>query len=375
MNTECLTSFFAPPERATVETLMRQHTHLASDEVLVRVLDGSPEPAMILNHERQIVLANDKLTALLDRPALALVGLRPGEAFGCMHAGERPEGCGTTEACRYCGAANAIVGSQATHAARREECRILQPAGGAFDLLVWSTPLQVAGEEFTLLALRDTTDEHRRQVLERLFYHDVLNTAGGLQGLLDIFPDLDAAEAGEMAAKARQLSAYLVEEIQAQRALSAAESGDLRVALRPLDARALLAGLYDLYAPMAEDRGVLLAPPRCGEPTTVVSDEVLLRRVVSNLMKNAIEASRRGQAVDVSFTNDGVPRFCVHNEAVMPEAVRLQVFQRSFTTKKESGHGLGTYSAKLFTERYLGGRVSLTSSDGAGTVFAVELPQ
>ncbi|MCP4426270.1 MAG: ATP-binding protein, partial [Chloroflexi bacterium] len=52
----------------------------------------------------------------------------------------------------------------------------------------------------------------------------------------------------------------------------------------------------------------------------------------------------------------------------MPRDVQLQVFQRSFSTKG-SGRGLGTYSMKLLSERYLDGRVSFQSSLAEGTIF------
>jgi signal transduction histidine kinase len=39
------------------------------------------------------------------------------------------------------------------------------------------------------------------------------------------------------------------------------------------------------------------------------------------------------------------------------------------------GRGIGTYSAKLITERYLGGSLSFTSSEDEGTTFAVTLPR
>lgn len=57
----------------------------------------------------------------------------------------------------------------------------------------------------------------------------------------------------------------------------------------------------------------------------------------------------------------------------MPDEVKLQIFQRSFSTKGR-GRGIGTYSIKLFTEKYLEGKVSFTSKEGEGTVFTVELP-
>ncbi len=58
----------------------------------------------------------------------------------------------------------------------------------------------------------------------------------------------------------------------------------------------------------------------------------------------------------------------------MPEAVQLQLFQRSFTTKG-LGRGIGTYSIRLLTERYLGGKVSFTSTPAAGTRFELSFPK
>ncbi len=69
----------------------------------------------------------------------------------------------------------------------------------------------------------------------------------------------------------------------------------------------------------------------------------------------------------------GALEFRIHNPAAIPDEVQLQVFQRSFSTKG-TGRGLGTYSAKLITERYLKGRISFTSSTDEGTTFRVAFP-
>jgi signal transduction histidine kinase len=50
------------------------------------------------------------------------------------------------------------------------------------------------------------------------------------------------------------------------------------------------------------------------------------------------------------------------------------MFQRSFTTKEGGGRGIGAYSVKLLTERYLGGWVTFSSSREVGTTFTVTLP-
>ena len=105
----------------------------------------------------------------------------------------------------------------------------------------------------------------------------------------------------------------------------------------------------------------------------IKTDKILLSRVIGNLLKNALEAESPGAKITLSCekTADGAA-FIVHNPACMPENSRLQVFQRSFSTKG-AGRGLGTYSIRLLTEKYLKGKVSFTTGP-EGTIFRVEYP-
>jgi hypothetical protein len=371
------TSYFAPPERASMQKIDEQHRALASDPILAKLLDCFPEPAAVLNVERQIVYANDKLAHLIGCGRTQLLGLRPGEALACIHADEEPCGCGTSQFCRLCGAAQALMASQASRVQETEECRITcrRPEGlTARDLRVWSTPIEVQGETLTVFAIRDTTDEKRRQALERVFYHDVLNTAGGLRGILELWPEVGGEEAIALTEQARTLAGLVIDEIEAQRDLAVAESGDLRVNFRGFDVAPLLVRLCLLYSRLTMERGGMILPPEFSGSTMIRTDEVLLSRILGNLIKNAIEASSRGQKIRVSFVNLGAPTFHIHNESFMPEDVQLQMFQRSFTTKSGTGHGIGSYSVKLLTERYLDGWVTFSSSPTAGTTFTVTLP-
>ena len=104
-------------------------------------------------------------------------------------------------------------------------------------------------------------------------------------------------------------------------------------------------------------------------------DAVLLTRVLGNLTKNALEATQPGEAVTIGCTSDnGIVSFSVHNPSVMPISVQRQIFQRSFTTKGH-GRGLGTYSSRLITRRYLAGELSFSSSPADGTVFTASIPR
>jgi signal transduction histidine kinase len=99
-----------------------------------------------------------------------------------------------------------------------------------------------------------------------------------------------------------------------------------------------------------------------------------LSRVLGNMLKNGLEAVQQGERVTIGCRpGDRKAEFWVHNPGVMSENVRLQVFQRSFSTKG-TGRGLGTYSIKLLTERYLRGQVSFRSGEGEGTTFMACYP-
>ena len=66
-------------------------------------------------------------------------------------------------------------------------------------------------------------------------------------------------------------------------------------------------------------------------------------------------------------------QFWCNNHGVIPRETQLQIFHRSFSTKGE-GRGIGLYSVKLMTERYLKGSVKFTSDDSSGTTFTVTYP-
>ena len=244
-----LTSHFASPERASHEETASESRCLLAQPLVKILLDGFPELAVILNRHRQIVLANEKLAALLNRSAESLVGQRPGEALKCIHRAEEAGGCGTSRFCRLCGAVNAIVNCQRSGVADVEECRLTleSPQGPvSLDLRVWTIPFPL-GDAYTIFAVRDISDEKRHAVLERIFFHDILNSAGGLKGLIEMIPDIPKAEAAEVCGLAFNVADELVEEIESGRDLAAAERGELPVEVEFVHMAKLLEGICSLY--------------------------------------------------------------------------------------------------------------------------------
>lgn len=380
----CIRTFYAPPELEDPEVLRELSFRLRRDPMLSALFRSVPGYAVVLSPQRQIVYANDRFVHGLGIGDLdPLIGHRVGNAFGCLHVLESPAGCGTAEACTTCGAGTAVFESQTTGQTLTRECHISVPQamGGALDFEAIATPFEYEGKELTILTLRDIGGELRRRVLERVFFHDVLNTAGGLQGLARILWEdwgMDQSEDSEEAWVRKSvfdLSNQLVNDIQSQRALAAAEAGELRVDPMEIDPMELIESAVSVVSGHEVCEGRSISFQRSELPS-LVSDPNLLQRVLVNLIKNAVEATPEGGTVTVGAEPEGEGRlvFTVHNPPVMPREVQLQIFHRSFSTKEGVGRGVGTYSVKLLGENYLGGEVSFTSAEPHGTLFRLTLP-
>jgi signal transduction histidine kinase len=360
--------------RAESERLQREIRAVAESPVVTAVLEVADAVLLVLNRERQIVGFNSRVPGVA-RPEDVL-GLRSGEALGCVNA-QGPQGCGSALGCTTCGALGAILGCQEQERPVESECLIRTSGAssrGALEFNVRAAPVLVDRSQFTVVSFRDISSEKRREVLEQVFFHDVLNSVAGLRGWAELLrrPGSDVERAS---ARVDLLARQVEREILDHRTLRLAESGALVPQVAPVPTGELLADLVAIFAedPVAKDRRLEVAPG--AEDAELASDRALLQRVLVNMVRNALEATEPGGVVEVACAREGAAvRLSVHNAAVMPADVQARVFQRSFSTKAARGRGLGTYSMKLFGERCLGGAVEFTSAAGEGTTFSIRLP-
>ena len=368
---------YAPAERASKDQINEEANALLDMPLLARLFDAIPDIVLILNAYRQIAFANQ---ALVDALSLSdrreIYGLRPGEALQCIHADENSCGCGTTCFCKTCGAVNAILSGLRGNKTM-QECRIRQKeTGHAFDLRVAATPFKTGNRSYVIFVATDISHEKRRNVLERTFFHDISNTLSGVVGYAELLPISPSSKHKELLAQLAICVHRLQEEINSQQGLISAENGDLSVHPGSIRSLEFLREMINFYK---KGNFSLSSVKICLDESSIdimlVSDKTLLFRVFGNMMKNAIEASQPDNKVIVGCTLDVNKHICfwVHNSQFIPVDIQLQIFNRSFSTKGQ-GRGIGTYSMKLLTEKYLKGSVVFSSIKEQGTTFSVTLP-
>jgi signal transduction histidine kinase len=143
-----------------------------------------------------------------------------------------------------------------------------------------------------------------------------------------------------------------------------------------------------LLAPLVRERQVALEVGATEQNARVELDVAQLRQVLSNLVMNAVQASRQGQRVQVQVELiDREPPLSVERRARdwvvvrvkdegrgMSDEVRQRVFDPFFTTKPiGEGTGLGLSVAWGIVQRH-GGWIDVESAEGRGSCFSVYLP-
>jgi len=243
----------------------------------------------------------------------------------------------------------------------------------ALDLEVWATPLEFRGEELTIFTLTDVSHLKRQSIMEKLFFHDVLNVVGSIRGFSEILANYEPSDRQHIYALIHLASQQVIDQIQAYRMLAAAERQELKVRNEPISCQGFVREMAAIYQghDLAAGRRLKLELP--GEDVCFHSDRTLLVRIVGNMLINAFEAVDEGEAITLGVASgDRRVRFWVQNPGVIARDVQLQIFQRSFSTKG-AGRGLGTYGQRLLSE-LLGGEVWFVSTEQEGTRFEANFP-
>jgi signal transduction histidine kinase len=276
--------------------------------------------------------------------------------------------------------AGAALGALVSVAAALSVTRPLQALAaaarrmGGGDLETALPPGTSGGE---LAALRSTLEEMRRALLARDreretmlagIAHEVRNPLGAMElfaGALadDLRGRPEAAHVerirGELAALSRLVEDFL--DYARARPLAPEE----------IEAAPLAAEVRELSLPLAQERRVEVAARGSGRFT---GDRQVLRRAALNLVRNAVEASPPGAAVELAVEAGGsgaAIQVGDRGPGLSPEA-RQRLGEPFFTTR-ERGTGLGLALARKAALAH-GGALEVLDREGGGTLARLALP-
>lgn len=231
--------------------------------------------------------------------------------------------------------------------------------------------------------LRSTRDDQARMVAS--LSHDLKTPLTVIRGYAQAFCEgrvlPERADACHRVILERSVAAAeLLEELSGYARM---EHPDFAPELAPADARELVADAAAAARPLAEQAGCALEVDLCGSALPVLADARLFRRMLLNLVENAVTHNPSGTRVRVSCAPGADPLTCEVAVADTGEGVSPEVAGRAFdpfvtrdaARPSGGGTGLGLAIVRRAAE-LMGGSVRLCESPPApwAAEFAVTLP-
>ncbi|RKN74908.1 response regulator [Paenibacillus ginsengarvi] len=161
--------------------------------------------------------------------------------------------------------------------------------------------------------------------------------------------------------------------------LSLLKNGGIRLQQSPIDIRAIVSAQQEVFRHYIGGKDVTLRLEWPGELPLAFADESRLLQIMYNLIGNAIKFTSEGEVTVRANTVGGMLQISVADTGIGIPADRLETIFQAYEQAKTSvaqpygGVGLGLGIAKQLVELH-GGRISVISEAGKGSVFSFTLP-
>lgn len=233
---------------------------------------------------------------------------------------------------------------------------------------------------------RDISERKRieklKQDVERVIRHDIKTPLVGLQALAQIaFENGHDATPLEMYQSVLRSIRQVANLLDSTEKIARMENGgytpesewfDLRETFRSI-LMTLEGELSSYKVSMVLENDI---NPELGRENLLLhGEEYLIEDMLTNLIKNAVEASPEGSEVHVYCRHeDGQMHIDIRNHGAVPLAFRPRFFEKYASEGKAHGTGLGTHSARLIARAH-GGDISMEASNAENfTTVRVRLP-
>jgi len=208
--------------------------------------------------------------------------------------------------------------------------------------------------------------------------HEINNPIAAVMNILYILREKETLDEAT-----RELLGVAEEELRRVASISLTTLGFYRgqTTLSTVSAAKILDEVLEMYSRKLQESSIRVEKQYAPE-SFLLANEGELRQVFSNLISNAIDASREGGKIRLrvrpcrswSKTNRAGLRISVadYGQGIAPENLQ-NVFEPFFTTKESVGTGLGLWVSSTIVQKHHG-RIRVRSVPDRGTVFQVYLP-
>lgn len=243
-----------------------------------------------------------------------------------------------------------------------------------------------------LMMLRDVTEERERAEwradLTRMIVHDLRNPITTLVSAVDQLerrlPEDEKPLVGDLVEAARHGCGSMLEMVDSLMDINRAEAGQFVIEQEAQRMSTLVTRVVEHMLPLATQQDVALSFQFPDDLPLVWGDEELIRRVLVNLLDNALKFTPEGHSVtgllQVEPADEGEPgvRVIITDEGPgIPETERGLIFERFITFNRGGGQvrgtGLGLTFCKLAVEAH-GGRIWVDDAPEGGSQFSFTLP-
>lgn len=220
-------------------------------------------------------------------------------------------------------------------------------------------------------------DATKRRLID-MIVHDLQNPLAGIVAFLEVLQarpgglrEDEKRSLGHAVARCQELSQLILNVLQ----ISRAEEGKLDLYIENVDLVEVARHTVEAFAPVAEHGGRELRLD--AEPSvTLRTDESLLRRILFNLVRNALRHTPRGTRVEVKVRRGPPTAVAVRdNGPGIPLELQARIFEPG--AFREAGvpvdSGLGLAFCKMASEA-LGLKLLLESEPGEGASFVLVQP-
>jgi signal transduction histidine kinase len=266
---------------------------------------------------------------------------------------------------------------------------VLQGQGGTqIDVEVYVHSIVVEGVEQLQWILRDITERKKldslREDLASMIYHDLRSPLANVVSGLDVLQMMLPADQDPTIRSVLDIAMRSTERVQ-RLANSLLDTSRMEAGQRignpePNGATEIIQAALDAVQPGAQAKEIKLEAAIVKGLPKVMADAEMIRRVLINLIENALKYSVEGQKITVGAKRNGdfvelsvqdqgrgIPKN--EQERIFEKFARVQVG----ATGNTKGLGLGLAYCKLAVEGH-GGKIWVESELGKGSRFAFTLP-